>query len=527
MEFALLDFIGAELKRLNPFIDTYAVNAIRLPGKRALVVKFGNPSEEYVGISDMAGNAFYIRINPKWNYAQERALSSSQKEYRAELQFRLVFFSIDQKDKPDAEKVANKLATDLQKINFAGYRGPERKPSLLLLNTNIDAFGTFAEEIGKAELPTSDNNPIAVYIDVQLSVLLSQQSCDDYCAVFAQLCSEPNTAPPPVPGQTFCEKVLECIGELPPGPPGPQGTQGEVGPMGPQGETGPQGPQGEPGADGAEGPQGPAGADGPEGPQGPPGDPATEVILTAPNGSTWLLGVDNSGNVIATILTPPSSIPNDGLLIWLDASNTSTLWANDNGTGTVSDGGTLGRWDDISGSGNNVSQATSGKRPAWNTNRLNSLPAVLFDGVDDFMKAASFTWQRPETIFIVIKRVTVAGTIFDGNTLNNGRLFNDAGDNMHVYAGDYGASGNLSAGAYAVVKILIGTTGSAVVVNNGTPATSATVLPSNLNGFTIGDHGDGGSPSNIEVAEVVGYNRILTSPEEAIVWSYLQTKYAL
>lgn len=252
---------------------------------------------------------------------------------------------------------------------------------------------------------------------------------------------------------------------------------------------------------------------------------AGQFVLTAPNGSTWEIGVTNAGAISTTQLTPPLSIPLAGLLMWLDANDSGSLFVNDNGTGgQPSNGGTVGRWTDLSGNGNDIFQATSGNRPTYNTNSINGLPVITFDGVDDYLIATSFAWVRSSTVFVVVKRLTTTGSIFDGNGGNTGRFYSVGGTSMQVY-GDSGAV-SIPASAYTIVKVTMETGAQdTMTVDNGTQVVTSTFNNGNWNGFILGDTAFTGDPSKIEVAEVIGYDRLLTSGEDGIVWSYLSDKY--
>jgi len=69
----------------------------------------------------------------------------------------------------------------------------------------------------------------------------------------------------------------------------------------------------------------------------------------------------------------PRQIP--GLKLWLDASQIAGL----------NDGDAVGTWSDLSGNGNDATQATASNKPTFQTNELNGLPSIQFDGVDDFL----------------------------------------------------------------------------------------------------------------------------------------------
>ena len=69
------------------------------------------------------------------------------------------------------------------------------------------------------------------------------------------------------------------------------------------------------------------------------------------------------------------------LALWLDADDASTITLN---------GSTVSQWDDKSGNGRNVSQATAANQPTYTLNGLNGKPVLTFDGIDDFMSVPDF-----------------------------------------------------------------------------------------------------------------------------------------
>lgn len=70
----------------------------------------------------------------------------------------------------------------------------------------------------------------------------------------------------------------------------------------------------------------------------------------------------------------------------------------------LNDADPIASWNDISGNGRHLTQATSGRRPLYKVNIINSLPAVLFDGTDDRLTMANvMTGLTEGEIFIVLK----------------------------------------------------------------------------------------------------------------------------
>lgn len=80
-----------------------------------------------------------------------------------------------------------------------------------------------------------------------------------------------------------------------------------------------------------------------------------------------------------------------GLVSWYDASDIATLLQNSNGTTSVSAANDpVGYWKDKHGS-NNLIQATANNRPFYAPAGINGKPAVLFDGVNDVLRATPAT----------------------------------------------------------------------------------------------------------------------------------------
>jgi hypothetical protein len=82
----------------------------------------------------------------------------------------------------------------------------------------------------------------------------------------------------------------------------------------------------------------------------------------------------------------PTSI--NGLQLWLDAT-TGLFDATSGGSPVTTDGATVARWEDQSGSGYHVTQATPANRPVLKTGIRNSKNAIRFDGSDDALVSAS------------------------------------------------------------------------------------------------------------------------------------------
>ena len=81
-----------------------------------------------------------------------------------------------------------------------------------------------------------------------------------------------------------------------------------------------------------------------------------------------------------------------GLVAWYDASDLSTLFQNSNGTtAAVAENDPVGYVRDKGPNGYHMTQTTNNARPLLKLSAQNGLPAILFDGTDDFLINTSGT----------------------------------------------------------------------------------------------------------------------------------------
>ncbi|MBN1252635.1 MAG: T9SS type A sorting domain-containing protein [Bacteroidales bacterium] len=119
--------------------------------------------------------------------------------------------------------------------------------------------------------------------------------------------------------------------------------------------------------------------------------------------------------------------------VWFDASSLS-----------FSDTDPVTDWTDVSGNDNNGTQGTAGSQPTFRTGQINSFPAVIFDGTDDFIPFdGSVLAGKDYTVIFVGQRrtsnyfkVIMGGTNTGQN--NNLHLFwyNNAQFRAHHYSND-------------------------------------------------------------------------------------------
>ncbi len=104
----------------------------------------------------------------------------------------------------------------------------------------------------------------------------------------------------------------------------------------------------------------------------------------------------------------PSEVPTANLQLWLRADSGVTL-----------NGSTVSRWADLSGNGHDAVQATASRQPSLVAGRLNGMPVVSFDGVNDKLGFTGSTLMTQFSLFVVLNNH--AGTPGnDGNVITFG-----------------------------------------------------------------------------------------------------------
>lgn len=150
----------------------------------------------------------------------------------------------------------------------------------------------------------------------------------------------------------------------------------------------------------------------------------------------------------------------------------------------------------ITGAGQDIAQGTGASQPDINTGDLNGRSRLLFDGVDDVLGPASFSFSQPETIILggaEQESRTTGDRFFDGATLVTGTLYQSGASSpdITVYAGNNSTlNSDWAITTPASVRTLIDGSNTTTQVGNNAEATPADAGVSNMDGFTLG-----GSPA--------------------------------
>lgn len=219
---------------------------------------------------------------------------------------------------------------------------------------------------------------------------------------------------------------------------------------------------------------------------------------------------------------PPSSVlptpPVPGPVLWLrgdDAPNSSGGLA-------------VPLWKDVSGNGNDATQATVASQPTGISNQINGHAAVVFDGVNDFLDLQTpLAFSGGETIFSVCNPVSgSAGPLFGSASgginyillfFTDGNLYvsNDVGVQVSWPFSNYGS--------YSIFSLT--SNGSSLTLYiNGVSQGSRTISGLDLIS-RIGSSGtlffNGKNPENLI------YLSDLSDSDRQTVQAYLGTKYAI
>lgn len=188
------------------------------------------------------------------------------------------------------------------------------------------------------------------------------------------------------------------------------------------------------------------------------------------------------------------------------------------GVGITSAAGAVSQWDDQSGNGRHLKQATATNQPT-----LEADGSITFDGVDNFLKCDAFTLDQPETVYLLFKQITWTSTerIFSGNALSSGDLVQlTSTPQIGLFAGTATSLVSMTLDAYGVIAGVFNGASSSIQLNSGTPATG-NCGAANMGGFTLGASGAPGGWANIQVKEVIIFAAAHDSTQRAAVIKYL------
>lgn len=235
--------------------------------------------------------------------------------------------------------------------------------------------------------------------------------------------------------------------------------------------------------------------------------------------------------------------PVDGLALWLDAHDSSTLYDATTGGSLVAADGTIGRWVDKSGNGYAAIQSTANNRPTRKTAIQARRDVVRFDGTNDTLQISSIALNTYVTVFVVQSSTSSATTRWwmeHGANTNSNDGFYFQGVDSAVWA--FNRSSSIHYGPAADNSDWIGNgwtlatltyNGTGTIYKNATQTSNATgsgTARSNTSAtaaLNIGSRAGSSKFLNGDLGEVLIFNRVLSSVELATVHAWLNARWRL
>ena len=226
----------------------------------------------------------------------------------------------------------------------------------------------------------------------------------------------------------------------------------------------------------------------------------------------------------------PSKI--GGLQLWLDANGLEVNTTNSYGTTDAS--GFCSSWLDQSPNGYDFAQIAGSSQPQLITSGFgtNSLPYLLFDGVDDYLNS-TISSLGDSTFFLVYESVSAQNniTIIGGSSINDKRISKGtSGTTIHARDGGFSSQTDMTVNGLGVENIIAikfnGTTGR-YSVNGGTWTDDTLDAGSTITGLFLATRADLSGKANVKISELIVYDSIITDEQGNLAINYLNNKYGI
>jgi len=235
------------------------------------------------------------------------------------------------------------------------------------------------------------------------------------------------------------------------------------------------------------------------------------------------------------------------LKVWYETTLSTSFVSSE-----VKDGGAISTWYDSSGNNpinpTTLTQSTSGYQPLYSATAINNLPAIKFDGIDDFLSNAALNFPYNNySVFVVFIPVTNAATtaivsisIGSNSGMELQTLTSQKIRTLHRFP--YGTSGNDDMFTSAVSQYLLkksyiasyvrnATGNSSIVRLNGTSIMTNDPARPNFDGSVlslfIGSRYGTTAFFDGYISEIIIYSRALNTQERQDVERYLGQKWGI
>lgn len=228
------------------------------------------------------------------------------------------------------------------------------------------------------------------------------------------------------------------------------------------------------------------------------------------------------------IITNPNSVP--GLQLWLDASDSNTLYDAAEGGSLVSADSPVLKWTDKSTNNYIAIQSDSSYAPIRKASVINNKDALLFDGANDYIDINSISMSQRITAFVVWRPNNNSSYAFDSTTSTDGisnrvTFLNVQGP--YVYAGaDLRNTNNQLLNNWTVCSMVFDKASSKSYVNSILVA-SGNSGSNNMNSLRIGTRYSLQNYLNGYVGEILLYDSAITDNERIAIEAGLKLKWGI
>jgi hypothetical protein len=212
----------------------------------------------------------------------------------------------------------------------------------------------------------------------------------------------------------------------------------------------------------------------------------------------------------------PSSL--NGLEVWLDASQTSTVTLN---------GSTVSEWRDRRPSSSfKLGQPTAASQPTWVASSKNGLGGMNFAVnllLATYHSGVTLTLSQPTTFFAVFQTPsTASGWSFWDGVASRQHIYGNTNTEMYVFSGASGGPASVSAATWYAAVIIYNGASSSYRMNTKT-ATTVNAGTSSLDGLVLGS----GSGLRGDANEFGIFSRAVSDSEAGSLLNYLSKKWAI
>lgn len=244
-----------------------------------------------------------------------------------------------------------------------------------------------------------------------------------------------------------------------------------------------------------------------------------------------------------TALNPVASssvLPIPGAVLWLDASDNSTVFSDAGVTPVSSNGQSVYQWNDKSGNGRHAQQTVAGSRPTWLSppNGQNGLGCLSFNGTSSFLATLStigISGTLGRTVFTVQKDYTAGASVYPAVfywgiaslRAYYAHVYNNGIAQIDIYG--YGATFAISAGSYSILTSNLNASNQPRIRRNGGVwnTVSATTGTSNTTLYVGKSVTASGQYFSGPIAEVIVYPSNLSDANCLTVENYLKAKWGI